>query len=987
MRKLPSAIAVLLFIATASIGHGADFKNDLPPVKPRTPAESIKEIAQTGGFQIDLVAAEPLVRDPVAIDIDESGRMYVIQLPPYNAYAVEGFDVKGSIRWLEDTNHDGSYDTAGDFATDLNYPTALAVWDGGLFVGDAPDLMYLKDTDGDGKADSRKVVFTGFGKDRAGEAQLNSIRWGFDNRFHLSTGLDGGNVQAAGSTVAAQSTRSRGFTFDPRNLGQFELTSGGGQHGMSMDNWGRKFVCSNSVPAQTLMFDDRYVARNPHVAAPGVEANIAPDGKFTKLYRISPPEPWRVLRTRLRREGQFRGSDEGGKPFGFFTGATGITIYRGDAWPDEYRGNLIVGDVANNLVYRARLETKGLELVAHRADPDQEFLASKDIWFRPVQFTHAPDGTLYVLDMYRHLIEGAAFLPPEFFKHLKVMDGHDRGRIYRIAPKGFQIPSRIKTNLARSSTAELVSLLDHENGWHRDAASRLIYQRQDTSEVAAMRTLVADGLRPEGRMTALHALAGLARLREDTLLGALSDRSPNVRSQAVRVSEQFVNKSSAIRARLLQMVQDESLVVRYQLAFSLGEANGAGQAAALATLAVRDGANRWMRLAILSSAGEVSGELFRRLATDEEFKAAAVFLPELARQIGSAARASDLAAVLNVLNRIPATRKSLKEAVVKALLERLKGPQRARIVAATGGAAAEVLAGLLADAKRQSIDKKLETAKRVEAVRSLSLGGFSDVQPLAKVLLDLTQPADVQSATIGVLGEFDQREAATLLIEVWPTLSPKLRQQAAETLFSRPEWLTLFLAAVEDEGIGRADIDTARVALLRQHPRSDIRKRVEAVFAGKVDTNRAEVVRAYQPALTKQGDAVKGRVIFRKVCATCHRLEDHGQAVGAELKGIGDRGLAAVLLNILDPNREVKPQFFSYVVVTSEGKILTGMISKENANSITIQRPDGKAVDVQRSDIEVLKSTPLSFMPEGLEKEIDVQLMADLLEYLNSVAR
>lgn len=986
MIKLQWIVALLLISRAATMSQAADFKNDLPPVKPRTPAESIKQVVQTAGFHIELVASEPLVRDPVAIDIDENGRMYVIQLPPYNAYAAEGFDVKGSIRFLDDTNHDGLYDKAGDFAADLNYPTALAVWDGGLFVGDAPDLLYLKDTDGDGQADTRKVIFTGFGKDRAGEAQLNSIRWGLDNRFHLSTGLDGGNVKAAGATTAAQSTRSRGFTFDPRNLGQFELTSGGGQHGMSMDNWGRKFVCSNSVPAQTLMYDDSYVARNPHVAAPGVAANIAPGGKFTKLFRISPPEPWRVLRTKLRREGQFRGSDEGGKPFGFFTGATGITIYRGDAWPKEYRGNLIVGDVANNLVYRARLEPKGLELVAHRADPEQEFLASKDIWFRPVQFTHAPDGTLYVLDMYRHLIEGAAFLPPEFFKHLSVMDGHDRGRIYRIAPQGFVTPKRVASRMADSSTADLVALLDHPNGWHRDTASRLLYQRQDRSAVTALRSLVADGKLPEGRMTAMHSLVGLGRLREDTLLGALADPSPHVRAQAVRVAERFVAKSSAIQARLQQLVDDESLVVRYQLAFSLGELSGTGQVAALATLAERDGANTWMRLAILSSCRQTAGELFRRLG-NATFESAAVFLPQLARQIGSAARASDLALVLNVLNTIPNTRKSIKEAIVKALLERLKGPHRERIVAATGGAAADVLKGILAEAKRQSVDTSLATGERVEAVRSLALGQASEVLPLAKGLLELQQPADVQSATIGVLGEFDKPAAADLLIEVWPTLSPKLRQQAAETLFSRPAWLKAFLKAVEDDRIGKADIDTARVALLRQHPQPEIRQRVQAVFAGKTDTNRAEVVQAYQPALKLKGNAATGRTLFRKVCATCHRLEDHGQAVGAELKGIGDRGLPAVLLNILDPNREVKPQFFSYVVVTSKGKILAGMISKENANSITLQRPDGKAVDVQRSDIEVLKSTPLSFMPEGLEKEINVQAMADLLEYLTSVAR
>ena len=411
----------------------------LEAVPPKSPRQSLESFELRDGFRAELVASEPLIHDPVAIDFDENGRMYVVQLPRYNAYAVDDFEPHGSIALLEDSDEDGRYDDSRLFADGFQYPTAVACWDGGLFVGDAPDLIYLKDTDGDGRADERRVVLTGFGSDHAGESHLNSFRWGFDNRFHISTSLSGGDVRVASDQAADPvSVRTRGIRLDPRDLTRFELTSGGGQHGMSLDDFGRKFVCSNSVPAQTLVYDDRYIARNPHLTAPNAAVDIAPEGKFTKLYRISPPEPWRALRTRLRKTGQFRGSDEGGTPFGFFTGATGITIYRGDAWSAEFRGNLIVGDVANNLVYRARLETNGVSLTARRADPQAEFLASRDIWFRPVQFANAPDGSLMVVDMYRSLIEGAAFLPPEFLEVLDVMGGHDRGRVYRIIPDEFR---------------------------------------------------------------------------------------------------------------------------------------------------------------------------------------------------------------------------------------------------------------------------------------------------------------------------------------------------------------------------------------------------------------------------------------------------------------------------------------------------------------------------------------------------------------------
>src|SRR5205823_3515876 len=316
-------------------------------------------------------------------------------------------------RLLEDMDADGRYRKSSIYVDNLDSPVAVACWDGGVFVGVVPDILYCK-------AGGRKPIFTGFNRDQGGEAMLNSFQWRFDNRFHVSTSHAGGNVRRADKPDARPvSVRGQGFLFDPR-AGDFELTSGGGQHGMSLDDWGRTFVCDNSNPIHLLMYDGRYLARNPFVQAPAAAVNIAPEGKFTKLHRISPNEPWRVLRTRLRTEGVVPGSNEGGQPSGFFTGATGVTVYRGDAWPAEYRGNVIVGEVANNLVYRARLESDGVGLTARRADKDAEFLASTDNWFRPVQFANGPDGCLYVIDMYRELIEGAKFLPPQILKHLDV---------------------------------------------------------------------------------------------------------------------------------------------------------------------------------------------------------------------------------------------------------------------------------------------------------------------------------------------------------------------------------------------------------------------------------------------------------------------------------------------------------------------------------------------------------------------------------------
>ena len=475
MPRCPLPLVAALLALPFALGEDkkpADLPAELPKIKPLEPADALKAFDVPPGFKVELVAAEPLLRSPVAMDFDENGRLFVAEFPEYNQYAnPNGSKDRGCVRLLESTKGDGKYDKSSVYVADLDSPVAVACWDGGVFVGVVPDLWYFKDTKGDGKVDIKKQVLTGFERDKAGEAMLNSFRWGPDNRFHIATGLAGGNLRAADKPDAKPVlVRRQNIRFDPRS-GTFEPTSGGGQHGMTLDDWGDTFVCDNSNPIEHLAYDAKYANRNPFVVAPSPVVDINAAGRYPNLHRISPPEPWREARTRLRKDKLVPGSDEGGQPFGFFTGATGVTVYRGDAFPEAYRGNIFVGEVANNLVYRARLVPKGLSWSAERAEKGREFLASKDVWFRPVQFANGPDGCLYVVDMYRELIEGAAFLPPQLLKLVDVAGGIDRGRIWRIVPDNFKRPN--PPQLGKATTAELVALLESPNGWPRDTAARL----------------------------------------------------------------------------------------------------------------------------------------------------------------------------------------------------------------------------------------------------------------------------------------------------------------------------------------------------------------------------------------------------------------------------------------------------------------------------------------------------------------------------------
>lgn len=984
VRRFAASVALVGVIISAAAADDMT----LPRLDPLPPEEAIESFRLHPDFRIELAAAEPLVRDPIALEFDEDGRAYVIELLPYNQYAKPESRLRGRIVRLEDTTGDGKFDRSEVYCDELDYPTGLACYDGGLFVGDAPNLLYLKDTDGDGRADHREVLYTGFGTDPAGEGQLNSFRWGLDNRIYVSTGLDGGMVRAAGDVAGQpQSVRNRGFAFDPRSR-RFELTSGGGQYGMSFDDWGRTFVCDNSDPAKLLLYDDRYTSRNPWMTPPAPAISIAPDGKYTKVMRISPVDPWRVERTRMRTEGKFAGSDEGGTPSGFFTAGTGVTIYRGDAWPAEFRGSLLVGEAANNLVYRARLEPNGVGLTAHRADPEAEFLASTDTWFRPVQFAHGPDGALYVVDMYRELIEGAAFLPPEVLKQMDPLAGSDLGRIYRVAPKGR--PWKAQQSMSRLSAAELVPLLESPNGWTRDAAARLLYQQQDKTCASSLRSMASESTVAVGRLHALYALHGLSELRETDVLRALNDDHPRLRAHAVKLAENFAS-AMAVQEKLAALVNDPEVGVRFQLAFTAGYLPLPQRVPLLAALLRSDGESSWFQAAAQSSLADGAAEMLAHLLEEESTPGAGFpqnFIEALARQIGVAGRTAEIEAVVNLADTIadrPSGASPAAAALVKGLLASRNDAAAKIIATASRGPASELYGNLMKEALEAALNPDLSEESRLEAIATLAAADDSQVEDAFEELLTAQQPPAIQKGALAVLGLRSDSAAAELILDRWAAFTPEVRATGVELLLSRTAWANQLLDAVAAQRVAPSDVDPGRVALLKSHSDPELRQRASKLFQTEANAHRAEVVASYRPALDLEGDVERGRQAFRKACAACHQLEGVGAVIGADLHAIRDRGREAVLLNILDPNREVKPQFQSYAVQTADGRTLGGMIKEETSNSVTLRQADGTDVTVPRVDVDEMLGTGLSFMPEGLERELDHQTMADLLAYLMTV--
>ncbi|MEO6785861.1 MAG: PVC-type heme-binding CxxCH protein, partial [Chthoniobacteraceae bacterium] len=491
-----------------------DLAKDLPRYPAVEPKDAVATWKVKKGFRMKLAAHEPQVRDPIAISFDDRGRMFVVEMIDYS----ERRDVTphlGRVSMIEDKDGDGTYETSTVFADDLPWPTGLICANGGVYVIATPDVWFFKDTKGTGRADVREKVFTGFGtglKLLNVQGLANCPQWGLDNRIHIQAG--GGN---RGVVTCLKRPDLKGvelgghdFWFDPRTY-EFGLEAGGAQYGMSFDDYGRKFACSNSDHLQYFVYDQRYAARNPFFSMPSPRQSIAADGGAAEVYRISPDEPWRIVRTRWRIAGVVKGMVEGGgRVSGYFTGASGTTIYRGDAYGEDFRNNAFVGDAGGQLVHRKKIYPDGVSLIGRRPDDEQnfEFAASKDTWVRVVNFNNAPDGCLYVMDMYREVIEHPWSIPDEIKKHLDLNSGNDRGRIYRIEPERTDWKRRASVDLSKASTAELVKTLEHPNGWHCDTAARLLCERQDKSAVSLLEKLVSESASPVAKLHALGALEG-----------------------------------------------------------------------------------------------------------------------------------------------------------------------------------------------------------------------------------------------------------------------------------------------------------------------------------------------------------------------------------------------------------------------------------------------------------------------------------------------
>ncbi|MCS7045281.1 MAG: HEAT repeat domain-containing protein [Gemmataceae bacterium] len=976
------------------------------PGTPLSPVEARKLFKVAEGLTIQLVAAEPQIESPVAMAFDPSGRLWVVEMRDYPNGPAKGQAPEGRIKVLDDTDGDGSSDLDG-----LLVANGLFLWKDGVIVTAAPHIAWLRDTDSDGKADTTEVLYEGFAAENP-QLRVSNPVLGLDGFVYVANGLRGGRVRKAGARPSP--SRSKDAPGEVINLsgmdfrfhlltGEHEAITGPGQFGNTFDDWGQRFVCDNRHHLRHIVLENSYIKRHPHLAAaalvndPSVLAD-GPLGSGGKIYPLS--KNWT---TSSLHEGRF-------------TAACGVFIYRGQLLPPDCRGAAFTCDPTGNLVHQEILEQRGGSFVSRPAKEGVEFLASPDDWFRPVFLTHGPDDALYVVDMYRAVIEHPEYMPPELQKRPDLTLGKDKGRIWKIVPAHAVLRSRPERDLAQWSTAALVAALNDPRPWWRTTAQRLLLERNDEAAVAPLRALLdaaprstttpeggSRGSSPQARVLAAYLLDGMIYLDEERLLRLLGDEHPRVRENAVKLCEARLSRSPVLQQRLLAMANDADPRVRLQTALTLGNWDNDRIVPALAKIAMAGGDDPWTRLAVASSL------LAPANADAAEPKRVSRALPVLQAVLHDPGfRKQPVNRQEPLILDFAALAASEVTGLKVAVLAKELGDEHLQLALLTGFAdglarqgvrvddyfqkaapnpndpVIQWLRDFIAQQAKTASNPKESVADRLAAVRLLSRVSW---QAGGKALADVLAndvPTELRLAAIRAVAGHGHKEITDLLMKGWRGYTPAVRREVVEAMFRTPERILALLGEIEAQRVRPGDLDPLRLRQLLNHPQPNIRVLANKLLRDSLPADRQEALKKYQAALTMMGDAKRGQTIFKAHCATCHRVAGIGVDVGPDIADTRTKTPAALLTDIIIPNQAIDNNYVNYVVTTVDGRSLTGIITAETATSITLKRAEGQVDIVLRSQIEELQSTGVSLMPDGLEQKISVAEMADLLAFLKN---
>lgn len=943
-----------------------------PSGPPYTPELALETLEIEDGFSIDLFASEPLVQDPVAMAINESGQMFVVEMPGYPLDA----SGSGRIKQLTDTDGDGYPDTATLFADGLILPNGIMPWKKGILVTDPPDVLYYEDTDGDGISDLREVVLTGFALSNP-QHNANTPLYGIDNWIYIANngaiswtekyadpfGDTGGQIFFPSQPEAVQlppNGYDRNIRFRPDSF-ELQMLSGNSQFGHTFDPWGNHFLNDNSHPHYYEAIAARYLEGNLNVAISEATHSSLDHGEDSRVFPITFEPEHQLLTDR-----------------GVFTSACGITWYHGGLFPEPYSENItFTAEPVHNLVYVAKVNTEGNVFEASRIVEGREFLASTDAWFRPVNFSVGPDGAMYVVDYYRQVVEHPEWMDDAVVEEGDFHQGSSMGRIYRIVPDGTAPPSWLDA-IAPINTQQLVERLSDPNGWWRMTAQRLLVSEADTSAISILQQHLSDQESAEGRLHILWTLHGLGSLSIENIRTALSDPHPGVRENAVRLAEIDSKGSDILEKDLVQLASDPSIRVRYQVLKTLGRMNmtPAESRRAQESILREDIEDQWIQVAALLS---MPSERLLTIALSQPNH------PDFLEKVSALmVRERKTLELFNRITSVSGADQWWHVPLIQGMASASAIPtasQAAILVKWMWDTDNDQVASAILDllprhmfesddveyARLLAMDSEASVARRSRATRVLS-----DTSMDSDALLSLfgqDVPLDVQLEAIKGLQRVGGDDVAEHVLQEWERLTPRLRN-AALSVFNNTERVLLLVEALESGVVNPTELPwNHRVTLMRDTD-EPIRSRARALLQVFEEVSSGN-------ALDLTGKAESGALIFATTCASCH-----ARGVGPDLATVRHWSEPMLMSAITKPSESISSGYEYWEISTLQGDTLLGVVASETTSAIEILNEHSEHT-ISRSDILSVKPLAMSGMPEDLIP--DSQSLADLVAYLKEL--
>jgi putative membrane-bound dehydrogenase-like protein len=971
-----------VFVIASQMKNGINFRSvgDEDRLKKAMESFRLEE-----GLAIELIASEPAVIDPVAFAFDERGDLFVAEDRGYPD-PIDGSVAPsiGRIALLRDTDKDGKYETRYEFASGLSYPNGILPWKGGVFVTCAPHIYYFKDTDGDGEADVKEIVLTGFNSDKTAQIRVSHPVLGLDGWVYVTSGLNGGKVSSPKypqrEPVVFTSADGR---FNPETY-EFENTGGRSQFGLAFDPYGRRFGTSNRHPVMQMMLEPWHLKRNPSLLFTETYQNTSEVEANAKVFPISGAVTTAEFIPKLM----------GLSHTGTFTSACGLLVYNGDRMTDAHKGNVFICEPAQNLVQRQVMSPDGAGFKSRLAYDTKEFLASTDEWFRPVFLTHGPDGSLYLADMYRKTIDHPSYVPEEARHLLDFESGKADGRIYRIYTKGAKEAGAPGTF---SSIKEVLTALGSANQWHRETAFRVVYESRSKDYADGLKRLMTSGTNPESRAAALWLLSHMNALDGTTLAKASEDPVSGVREQAVKLADHAGLSSAEVSAFLIRKAGDTDKRVRFITALSLGNLKTPEAITALAAIAAADGEDKWVRNAVLSGISEKLPEFLSdfRQQKGGDARAYSLVMQDMGRLFGNAASVDACRElVIETLNQKggedwrASTILGLAEGIARRKeFSKAGQPLKTLLESGTQKAAVKKLGSFMESMNKMALRTELPVDQRKNAIALLGYHDFGKVKSTLQKTLGAKNPPEVQIETISALTRLGSSEGAKFLTEksTWSSYTPRVKNAAIAALVSNPEFISVLFAAMENKVIGVSEITSNDRQRLIKHKDEEVSKKAAGYFAELESGGRMKVYQDFRPKLANAADATKGKEVFVRSCSACHTYAgSEGGNVGPDLSGIRNQPPDAILLHILVPNYEVYPAYQALNIETNDGNTGTGWLVSETENSLTIRTAFSTEETILRKNIKTLTNPGVSLMPDGLEQSMSEQELLDLIAYLKS---